>query len=390
MERRRRRRRTGGLATSNCNEEQTTSGVGVGVGVHLPSPIIVDILSRLPTRSLLKCKCICKNWQYLIMHDLYFRKIRLARADILDDIVIPVNGSRRLFYLLELGEDSNYVHRTHWPMRFKIQSNKKLIGSCNGLFCLLNYYNRDTVYISNPILGESVALPKPKTDAKPFRVTYCFGFSPTTEEYKVLRFRLLPADYSTVDVHTLGTDTWRNVGDAPYPAHDYGVNLNGAVHWIDKRGTSIYPFDIDEEQVHPIPLPLELRNTYLDEVDLGVLGNCLSIYQNSINYLDMWSMKDYGVAESWTKLRILKTSILHEARLFPVTFWRDGEILISCMNGLLVSYNHEKGNFTALKVYYPKEKVYAFHAFSYRSSFFSLKDVASKGGLRVVNVKSKK
>ncbi|XP_059650707.1 F-box protein At3g07870-like [Cornus florida] len=164
MERRRRRRRTGGLATSNCNEEQTTSGVGVGVGVHLPSPIIVDILSRLPTSSLLKCKCICKNWQYLIMHYLYFRKIRLARADILDDIVIQVNGSRsrKLFYLLELGEDSNYVHRTHWPMRFKIKSNKKLMDSCNGLFCLWDD-DRDTVHISNPILGEFVALPKPKT-----------------------------------------------------------------------------------------------------------------------------------------------------------------------------------------------------------------------------------
>ncbi|XP_059650709.1 F-box/kelch-repeat protein At3g06240-like [Cornus florida] len=187
--------------------------------------------------------------------------------------------------------------------------------------------------------------------------------------------------------------TWRNVGDVPYPVYDFGVNLNGAVHWIDyshKRDTSIYSFDIDEEQIHPIPLSLELRNTYLDEVDLGVLGNYLSIYQNSMNYLDIWSMKDYGVAESWTKLCILKTSILHEARLFPVTFWRDGEILISCMDGLLVYYNQEKGNFTALKVYYPKEKVHEYHAFSYRSSFFSLKDVASKAGLRVVDVKFKK
>ncbi|XP_059650691.1 uncharacterized protein LOC132296515 [Cornus florida] len=183
MERRTRRRRTESVWTTlstncNCNEEEEKQSCVV----DLPFSIVVDILSGLPIRTLLKCRSVCKTWQHSILGDPYF-----ARDVIVNNIVIPVEGS---LYLLELGEDSNYVHRPHWPI------------------------------------------------------------SPTTGRCKVLRFSY-PNHYSNVvEVYTLGTDTWRYVGEAPSPTHGIewcDVTLNGAVHWIDLGFTNIYSFDIDEE-----------------------------------------------------------------------------------------------------------------------------------------------
>ncbi|XP_059650589.1 F-box/kelch-repeat protein At3g06240-like [Cornus florida] len=208
--------------------------------------------------------------------------------------------------------------------------------------------------------------------------------------------------HSEVMVYTLGTNTWRCAGDAPFPKFGIEwceVNLNGAVHWTIGTGCEfIYSFRIDEEQVCPIPPPPELRNTNTHSMRVGVLRNRLCIYNNCMDYLDMWLMKDYGVAESWTKFHILKTSIPLGLRkyydIFPVTLWRDEEILFSCDNGLLVCYNHKKTSFsTPLTVYYRKGKVKGgmlrFNALTYRLNFFSLKDAVRRGVLRMVDVKSK-
>ncbi|XP_059650515.1 F-box protein At3g07870-like [Cornus florida] len=388
-------------------EEEKESSV-----VDLPSSIAVDIEEEKES-SVVDLPWVCKNWQYLILQDHpYFTKIRLSRPNLTTDIVFW-GRDEEFFYLLDLSEVSNYVG----PMRLRIKFNfsnlsiphLENVGSCNGLICLNDSHN---VYISNPILGECVALPKPIIESNPFGVRYLFGFSPTTGHYKVLRFiRNCTGYYSETEVYTLGTVTWRYVGRLLPPGQRAEtVNLNGAIHWMtpgDKANKKIFSFDVAEEQIRLIPPPnFFTHNTYNRRMGLGVLGNCLCISFNSDNnyscnghYLDMWSMKEYGVAESWTKVRILRTSIpsgmegsLAHHCLYPITLWKDGEILFESDLHILLSYNPKNGRFTALKVNYQKEKVEYTprRAFTYSSSSFSsLKDVASTGGLRIVDVKSK-
>ncbi|XP_059658896.1 F-box protein At3g07870-like [Cornus florida] len=166
-------------------------------------------------------------------------------------------------------------------------------------------------YISNPILGEYVALPKPKTQTGDDFVAFGFGFSSATNQYKVVRIVLKTgwvrgAGESLTEVCTLGTGTWRNVGEGLFPDPEKlcGVIQNGALHWIvgfivdRKISYSLYSFDIEDEQFRPIPLPLDIQNN-MDLVNLGVLGNCLCVFDNrELRCLDIWSMKDYGVATS--------------------------------------------------------------------------------------------
>ncbi|KAI8530801.1 hypothetical protein RHMOL_Rhmol11G0087700 [Rhododendron molle] len=35
---------------------------------HLPNDVLIEILTRLPVKSLLRSKCVCKNWYDLIQN----------------------------------------------------------------------------------------------------------------------------------------------------------------------------------------------------------------------------------------------------------------------------------------------------------------------------------
>lgn len=45
----------------------------------LPVPIMVDILSRLPVKTFIRCKCVCKEWLDLIS-DSYFANRHISRS----------------------------------------------------------------------------------------------------------------------------------------------------------------------------------------------------------------------------------------------------------------------------------------------------------------------
>ncbi|XP_059658898.1 F-box protein At3g07870-like [Cornus florida] len=372
----------------NTNQgQETLSHSGVSV-IDLPSSIVVDILSRLPTRTLLQSRCVCKTWYNLLL-DPYFNNARLAKMSFLSIIMLFMDCH---FDLIDLEHQSNYIDQR---MCFRNTNTSypelELVGCCNGLLCFSNGYPNDSFYISNPILGEYVALPKPKPQEKLDFVAYGFGFSSATNQYKVVRIVRKTGRKSETEVCTLGTGTWKNVGDGIFPLRGKrcGVILNGALHWIvgfivdHKISYSIYSFDIEDEQFRPIPLPLDIGNEK-DLISLGVLGNCLCVFDNRGSHsLGIWSMKDYGVATSWTKDSILRNTLprgLLRETLYPITVWKDGEMLVSC-DGAMVSYNPKERRFTQVKV-----DASRFTPVTYIPNFLSLKNVAMAECLRVLKV----
>ncbi|XP_059658899.1 F-box protein At3g07870-like [Cornus florida] len=322
MEKYKRCRRESYLATAvaeNKNQGQEILSHSDFSMMDLPSPIVVDILSRLPTRTLLNCRCICKTWFNLLL-DPYFNSVRLAKMPYIKIIILSQNYG---FYLIELAHQTNYIGQRMCFRNTKTSYPElELVGCCNGLLCFSNGHPNDNFYISNPILGEYIALPNPKPRKELDCVAYGFGFSSATNQYKVVRIvsktcEITQKSETVSQVCTLGAGTWRNVGEGFFPVSGKrcGVILNGVLNWIvgflvdRKKIYSIYSFDIEDEQFRPIPLPLDIRNKR-NFVSLGVLGNCLCVFDNrGSQSLDIWSMKDYAVATSWTKDCILRNTL---------------------------------------------------------------------------------
>ncbi|XP_060212186.1 leucine-rich repeat receptor protein kinase MSP1-like [Lycium barbarum] len=156
-------------------------------------------------------------------------------------------------------------------------------------------------------------------------------------EYKVLRlvvreFRGCPDQVSELEVHTLEIDEkWRNVGQdpSPYLGKLSNVNVNGALHWLEDKlkSASIYSLNIRTEEVKPLLAPPSLKTPSFN-LTLAELGNCLCLSDSGCSqYVDIWWMKEYGIAKSWTKYRILTDSIPLDIRcdgFIPVIIWKDG------------------------------------------------------------------
>ncbi|TMW88154.1 hypothetical protein EJD97_018977 [Solanum chilense] len=298
--------------------------------------IMVEILSRLTIKPIFRCKTVCKRWYNLLTSDPLFVKMYQSRSCNFPCILLSNDDSVAL--VLELKADYDYYSRPrnrpvmlsskfHLPRhkdRFGYsfdRSKLELIGSCNGLICLWsgNRYDENySSYISNPLLGEYFKVKLPEWEKR---------------------------------VCNLGVDEkWRNAGEVAFPLFGrFGnVNVNGALYWLKddddiKTSASIHLFNLVTEE-----------------------------------HVDIWWMKEDGIADSWTKDRILTNSIPHHicsTDLIPIIFWKNGEILMqSRRHTELLSYNTKEKKFNKVKVYNG-----SYEATKYIPSFYSLKTVMSWG-----------
>ncbi|KAL6194109.1 hypothetical protein ACLB2K_035193 [Fragaria x ananassa] len=316
--------------------------------LQLPDNTIFDIHCRIPIKTLIKCRRVCNPWRSLLSDPL-FTKGLFARTPACH--LVRAMGR---YYLLNFNDASTPNGVTALQTRF-LNSSDGFVGSCNGFLCLYNKErNRLGFFISNPITGESLALPKamkpndpppiycgPSADAithenlafldsfRPKSVeelvfqscsAFGFGFSPISDVYKVVVFtksRLFevksPREFrlsrgpEKVTVLTVGSGSWRHIEDSVMGEFDHqsGIFLNGYLHWIGRTtlvgSRFIYAFCIESESFKELPLPPWTVDSNKTRCNLGVLNGCLSIIVDLDCNVNVWVMKDYGVKESWAK-----------------------------------------------------------------------------------------
>ncbi|KAK9931725.1 hypothetical protein M0R45_018992 [Rubus argutus] len=341
----------------------------------LPAEIMHEILSRLPVKPLCRFRCVSKSWRSLIfdadfiaMHskaienkDVFFQRRKLVFTD----------GSRHRLYSLDL---DRFLNQNHAVLKNRGYADNKqnnvdvdglvavateldfvynhfprrgydwfpFVYSCNSFLWSQSYHEFNLI---NPVAKESKKLPntpKWRLPRKPFFwELYGFGFDYSTNEYKVVNGQFYYDDI-VFSVYTLETDSWRQIeGHFPYEPNRYdGIVLNGGVHWlvwtVADRSLLILSFLLAEEEIREIPLP-PIGNT--GSIDLGVFRDwlCITLYSLTADetHNEFWVMKEYGVRESWTKMRV--SIPYHE--LSHSGFWRESHDLMVFDRSSLVMYN---------------------------------------------------
>ncbi|KAL6200494.1 hypothetical protein ACLB2K_030275 [Fragaria x ananassa] len=319
-----------------------------GTGPSSESPVldldavIFDILSRLPPKSLLRFRCVCKAWRTLIS-DPYFIKEHLSR----------VNNS--CSYSVFVKDVSTFR---------SIDSPKHYSGMMMVLFPA-----------ESSIFRESKVLPKLHTkDLFPSSPDYYgFGYDSATDDYKVIvgDFRYLASYKNCILVYTVKTGSWRKLQYHGLALLGYGCLVNGALHWVQEEpweaevdSYKLVSFDLTEEKFHEIPSPyhpnnpIDRRNHLV--ASAGKFRKSLALYSRGpgSEYM-MWVMKEAGVEKSWNEVIKIPKEVLHVSGdhhrhhiiWTPLCISNDGVTLI-----VVCAIPHHTGSFLRfLTFYYPKE-----------------------------------
>ncbi|OVA01230.1 F-box domain [Macleaya cordata] len=334
----------------------------------LPEDIIVDITSRLPVKSILRFRCVCKPWCKLfsgpefvkmhLKHVVEKKKFNLMITDGGNLYLLDHDSLSSLSFVTKCNKGTaiDYPYKTQ---NYIVE----ILGSCNGLVCI----NPDkyVICIWNPSTKEYKKLPTlEQLEFIPtylsYRITFGFGYNCNIEDYKLVRITA-GSNRSEVMVYSLGSNTWKRIQDIRYnPCYgeQLGVLVNGALHWIASfwmcsKGSIalevvLVSFDIGNETFKEVPFPEQLNDKKFHKT-VGELGGCLCLLSHvyEVVFVDVWVMKDYGVKESWTKLfTIVQSSVTRpSACLRLLQTFENGDILLKRCSKTLISYDlkHERG-----------------------------------------------
>ncbi|EOY20387.1 F-box family protein [Theobroma cacao] len=318
------------------------------VADNLPRDLIIEILSRLPVKSLLRFRCVHRTWLCLLKSSYFITK----------HVQNPNNKDHGFLFIkyTDVSGMSRYKLLTHdasevsLDLKIPFPSWASVVGSCNGLVCLYidHPFPCTKILLYNPALRVHKIIPestlsRPKS-GRLHHVTFGLGYDSVNNDFKVVRVASSEShkegklvSSTQAEVHTLGMNSWKEV------AISSGVNFevygpqaffNGAIHWLgmvlkNKNITQvIVSFEVSTEVFKLFPLPdFVLRERWVTWTD--VYKNLLCVVRTEDGaYCEIWVMEEYGVPESWTRLHAIQLSLS-----YPLWFLGLG------MNGKLVFEN---------------------------------------------------
>ncbi|XP_047943187.1 F-box/kelch-repeat protein At3g06240-like [Salvia hispanica] len=305
---------------------------------YLSSEIVLDILSRVPTREAMACKCVCKPWLGLLAIP-EFVNSHLSRSV----LGIAVETRAQSYKMDEFVDEE---HR--WDTLLVVILSCAIRSHCD--------------YIKLPSPRQTT--PKVEFDMENFG----FGVSRMTGQYKVVRiFGEKPAEEYEYEcqVYTVGTGSWRKVpfSDSLRLCDDVGgVLVNGNLHWTVKEtrrgsGEWICCFDLETELFSTFPAPpLPSSTGFYSSRSLCVLRDCLCVSDISTTdgCIIIWLMEEYE--HSWTKIFVIPgVDRLCESGkdewlfgfvdVWPIRIFKNGDALMEWEDGTLFCYSNKTKTF---------------------------------------------
>ncbi|XP_020882497.1 F-box protein At3g49450-like [Arabidopsis lyrata subsp. lyrata] len=292
--------------------------------------LVVDILSRLPAKSVARFRCVSKKWNSLLRSP-YFTNLYLRRSPARPRLLITfqAEGKWSFFsspqYLIS-DQNSNLVvvdNHMDVPKDYSF-------GVCEpvcGLLCTKDEWvlsrKRDArMMICNPSTGESKSLPKVRS--RRGKVVTYMGYDPIEKEYKVLCMTICqrPFKFKAEEhqVLTLGTGKlkWRMLEcpEAHYPYYHGSVCINGVLFYIAKNSESrecrIVSFDMKDEKFKFIPIQAQLSTL------INYNGNLGGIRHESFDFMDGGD----AVFELWLLNDVVNQKWLRYVHILP-PMWKD-------------------------------------------------------------------
>ncbi|GAB2277249.1 hypothetical protein Dimus_011956 [Dionaea muscipula] len=309
---------------------------------YLAPEVWNQVLARLPVKSLLRFRCVCKNWCSLI-DDPNFVSFHLSQFK---------NNSENTHMLF-----SEYLNRKpRWVIRrgdtlaeadvlsgfpFGLY---EVRGCVNGVMMLINRpFHPNSVVLLNLSIRKYVKIPSCQMLCRrPGARQVGLVFDHSGNDYKVVAISdPAPNEPGFAEVYSLNAGCWKRVAGATPVVwyRGYPLFFNGSVHWIGEEShhlggkSYVVSFNAAEEVFNSVTLPgfRGVRSALLTTV-----GGCLALLAPFMDHSDLWVMEEYGVVNSWNKRYTINATL---PMYFSIFVKRNGELLFASDKGGAKSYD---------------------------------------------------
>ncbi|KAK4259351.1 hypothetical protein QN277_005693 [Acacia crassicarpa] len=264
--------------------------------------IIINILERLPVKSILRFRSVCKDWNNLFKTQSFIAEH--ARHSAHESPFLPFhpyNYSYKRPYnrpsLRLLNQQMETAEVLSLPWKLSFNNGWRIIGSCNGLLCVQDF-RFGLLCLWNPVTREVREIP-PITNNHRCLFISGFGFSSIVNDYKMVAFSYLQKnmeglnyDVCLVHVYSLSTDSWKELEFGAVRKKEIikeTVSVDGTMAWTwigyDNSFDVLVTFDIVTEVFTSTPIPSAVRVT-----TLGAYQNkfVLSGHHRESHFMDIW------------------------------------------------------------------------------------------------------
>ncbi|XP_021860607.2 F-box protein At5g49610-like [Spinacia oleracea] len=262
--------------------ENAASSSSADYGVSFPDDLTIEILVRLPIKSLLRFKSVCKNWYSLFKNPSFTKsQFQFSTKLYLSSSHLVIRSDDTLFSL-HLDLNLNYIHdkntkeikRKFVPMpteffNTSVKNPFQCLGSCNGILCI-QVSGTKSIYLWNPTINEYRVIPLPLSYFSGGHLCLSgFGYAAAINDYKIVlvdehKSKLKKGKF--VYVYSSRCNKWKefdfpsilNLTDiyCGYRCRDRdmeAVLLNDSLHWVT-----------DPYEYEPYILKFDMVNETLD------------------------------------------------------------------------------------------------------------------------------
>ncbi|CAH9121291.1 unnamed protein product [Cuscuta epithymum] len=313
----------------------------------LPDELKIEILTRLPAKSLICLSAVSKPWLSFLSTSEFVSAHLSNRAAEQSFFTTTTDAESGRFALIKDGDkvgggltvqfgaiirpDMQFQNRVSFSLYPLEVTGIEIVGSFDGLLCLtfIHADSHPSIILWNPSIRTHVVLPPPiiHTQRKE-----CDGIGvcvASNGDYRVVWVHEKHDDNAmSVEIYSLRSGDWRirRFDHDLFPTRWLlrgSAFVAGKMHWVgceydeswigseyedevcDIRDIcSITSFHIEEEVFRDVPLPDRLKGfEWQLRSCVAVVGESLGMIERcGIGNWDIWVMQDYGNVESWTRL----------------------------------------------------------------------------------------
>ncbi|MED6204388.1 hypothetical protein PIB30_008833 [Stylosanthes scabra] len=286
--------------------------------VTLPPELIEKILLPLPLKSLIRFRCVSKQW-FSMISDSHFTKSHFDLAsNTNDNMLLYFPPDKSVARCVDVEGSIHHDYAVQIPETYEHYS-LRVMGSCRGFILLINCVNGTHFVVWNPTTGfhATVSYPSPLLRGdmyRPHQLWVGIGYDKSSDDYLVVAGWRDPFKTSKHrwDFFSVRNNCWKEIETRGFHSNflitcNSGVFYNGAIHWLAVRtdgegGRVIVAFDLEGKNLSILSLPPVLHGGGTPMLKLfgGYLGISYMSWQTWRN--ELWVLKEYKVESTWTKL----------------------------------------------------------------------------------------